>query len=189
MPVIALAAVADAWIAQDKLDQNKGTDTSLRVKPGGNRVRRSLVRFDLSTLPAGSCVQAAALRLTLTGVQNVSRTYAVHPLTVAWTQGTGATNSGVTWRRRDGVAAWTTAGGDFATAPSATTATGTTNGAVVTWDVTAAVRDMAAGRVVNNGWLIKDANEASGGEFVFASREHGTASKRPQLVVTMGPCP
>ena len=188
LAVFALGAVADAWIVQDKLDQNRGTDTSLRVKPVSGRLRRTLVRFDLATLPAGSCVQDATLRLTLTGAQNAARTYAVHAVSGTWTQGTGSTNSGVTWRRRNGVTAWATLGGDFA-APSATATTGTTNGAVRSWNVTVDVRNMAAGLATNNGWLIKDTSEGSGGEFVFASREHGTASKRPQLVVTMGPCP
>jgi hypothetical protein len=55
--------------------------------------------------------------------------------------------------------------------------------------VTADVAAFVAGTAPNNGWLVKDANEGTGTEFVFASRENGTIAKRPRLTVTVAACP
>jgi hypothetical protein len=188
-PPAILSAVKDSWIQQDNATQNKGTDTGLRVKSASGKLRRSLVQFDLSSIAPSSCIESAALKLTLTQVQNTARTHAVHRLTANWTEGTGVSNSGVTWNSRNGLNPWTAAGGDFAPTATASTATGTVNGATLQWDVTSDVSAFLAGTASNNGWLVKDANEGTGAEFVFASRENGTPTKRPQLVVTSTACP
>jgi hypothetical protein len=62
---------------------------------------------------------------------------------------------------------------------------GAVENAIVTSDISA----FLAGTASNNGWVVKDANESSGAEFVFASRENGTPAKHPQLVVTFTACP
>ena len=185
-PPTLFSAVQDAWIDQSNVTQNKGTDTTLRVQPIAGKLRRTLVQFDLSAVPAGSCVSAATMRLTLTSVQSVSRTYAAHRVTQSWTEGNG--HSGVTWKSRDGTQAWTTPGGDFSGTATATTSTGTTNGVALQWDVTADVNAFLAGTAPNYGWLLKDNTEGSGGEFRFASRESGATSQRPRLAITYGPC-
>jgi hypothetical protein len=187
-PPAQFSAVQDAWIDQANATQNKGTDTTLHVQPVAGKLRRTLVRFDFSSVSPSSCVSSAVLRLTLTAVQSTSRTYAVHRLSQSWTEGNGTANSGVSWSRRDGVTAWTSPGGDFNALATAQRATGTTNGVTLEWNVTADVAAFVAGTAANDGWLVKDANEGSGGEFRFASRENGTIAKRPQVVITFGPC-
>ncbi len=188
---IELGASRDAWIDQANVNQNRGADSTFRVRPAGGsgQARRALVAFDLASIPAGACIGSARLRLRLTNVQPTSRSYGVHRLTQAWAEGTGGAGSGATWRTRDGAAPWEVAGGAFVTTPSASTATGTTNGATLEWNVTADVAAFAGGTAPNHGWLIKDASDASGGEFRFASRQHGTAAARPKLVVVLGDCP
>jgi hypothetical protein len=188
--VLQLSAVRDTWIVSDRPDQNNGTDNVLRIRGASTVTRRALVQFDLSgvVVAASQCVTAATLKLTLTQAQTTSRTFGVYPLSAGWTEGTGRTGSGATWRRRDGVTLWTRAGGDFTGAATATTGTGTVNGAVLQWNVTADVKAFVSG-ALNAGWIIKDLAETSGGEFVFASRQNNTATRRPQLAVTVGPCP
>jgi glucose/sorbosone dehydrogenase len=188
LPTTTLGAVQDAWIQQSNVLQNKGTDTTLRVKGTAGQLRRTLVQFDLSSL-SSSCIASAVLELTLTKVQNSPRTYAVHRLTTSWVQGTGTSTSGVSWSRRDGVTAWALPGGDFVASATAAAATGTTNGATLHWDVTADVAAFLNRTVPNNGWLLRDANESNGGEFIFGSRENGTVATRPRLTVTITPCP
>lgn len=187
---IELTAVRDTWIDQANLNQNRGDESALRVRPAGSggKARRTLVTFDLASIPAGSCVSSAHLRLRLTGVQSASRSYGVYRLTEAWTEGSGSSNSGATWRTRDGAAAWTAAGGSFVSTPSASTGIGTVKGATIEWNVTADVAAFVRGSAQNQGWLIKDESDASAGEFRFASREHGTAAARPRLVVVLGLC-
>jgi hypothetical protein len=182
------SAVQDAWIDQANATQNKGTDATLHVQPVGGKLRRTLVKFDFSAVSSSACVTSAVLRLTLTAVQNTSRTYAVHRLSQSWTEGNGSASSGVSWSRRDGVTAWTNAGGDFNPVATAQRATGTTNGVTLEWNVTADVAAFVGGTAANDGWLVKDANEGSGGEFRFASRENGTLTKRPQVVIAYGLC-
>ena len=55
--------------------------------------------------------------------------------------------------------------------------------------MTADVRAFVGG-TTNNGWFVKDTAESANAEFVFGSSENGTASKRPQLQLTVvpGPC-
>ena len=182
-------AAQDAWIDQGKLTQNKGADGSLRVKAQAGSLRRSLVQFNLSGIPATGCVQTATLKMTLTSVGRSARSYAVHRLSSAWVEGTSASSSGVTWQRRTATVPWSLPGGDFATNATATASTATTAGSVVQWDVTADVRAFVGG-TTNNGWIVKDTAESANAEFVFGSRENGTVSKRPQLQVTVvpGPC-
>ena len=145
--------------------------------------------FDLSTLPTSACVGSAKLMLKLTGTQYVPRTFAVHRIVQSWSEGTGGTNTGVTWNRRDGITTWTKAGGDFAGTPTASVGTGTINGATLQWNVTADVAAFRSGTAPNYGWLIKDASEGFGSEFRFASRESITVAIRPQLKVSFVPCP
>jgi hypothetical protein len=187
---IELTAVRDTWIDQANVNQNKGDESALRVRPAGSggKARRTLVAFDLASIPAGSCVSSARLRLRLTGVQSASRSYGVHRLTEAWTEGRGRSNSGATWRTRDGAAAWTAAGGSFVSTPTASTGVGRIKGATIEWNVTADVATFLSGSAQNQGWLIKDGSDANAGEFRFASREHGTAAARPRLVVVLGAC-
>jgi hypothetical protein len=187
--VLQLSAVRDTWITSDRPDQNKGTDSGLRVRGSSTITRRTLVQFDLSkvVVPAGYCVNAATLKLTLTQAQTTSRTFSVYPMSAGWTEGTGSTSSGATWRRRDGATFWSRAGGDFTGVATASTATGTTSGRALQWNVLADVKAFMAG-TSNAGWIVKDLAESGGGEFIFASRQSSTATRRPQLVVTIGPC-
>ena len=108
--VFRFEAAQDAWIDQGKPTQNKGTDTSLRVKAQGGSLRRSLVQFDLSGIPASGCIQTAMLKMTLTSVGRSSRSYGVYRVSTTstpWVEGTSSSSSGVTWQRRTGSAAWT----------------------------------------------------------------------------------
>ena len=187
--VLQLSAARDTWIASDKPDQNKGTDNGLRVRGSSSFARRALVQFDLSSVvvPDGRCINAATLKLTLTQAQFTSRTFAVYPLSASWAEGNGGASGGATWRRRDGALLWTRSGGDFTGTATATTATGTTRGAVLQWNVMADVKASLAG-TLSAGWLVKDMAETNGGEFIFGSRQNGAVANRPQLVITIGPC-
>ena len=184
-----LGAVKDAWTDEANPTHNRGNDTSLTVYPVSNKRHRSLIEFDLSQLPAGACVNSAALLLSLTSVGSASETYGVHRLTHSWTEGNGLDNSGVTWALRDGVTAWASAGGDAVATATAQTATGIVAGVTLQWNVTADVTAFLAGTATNYGWLLKDENEGTGTQFRFASRETATVSSQPHLRVTFGACP
>src|SRR5262249_50434532 len=147
-------------------------------------VRRALLQFTVSSIPACATVTAADLQLKLTNVAKSARTHTVHRLTRSWTEAV------VSWKSAQSATAWTTPGADFTATATAASATGTSSGVTLHWNVTADVAAFVGGSAANNGWLVKDANEGSGGfEFQYASSENGTVALRPNLVVTYTSCP
>jgi len=184
-----LVDVSDTWTDEANPTQNRGNDTTVSVYPVTNKRHRSLLQFDLSQIPAGACVGSATLQLTLVSVGTSSRTYGVYRVTQSWTEGNGLNNSGATWATRNGVTPWTAPGGDAVTTATAVAATGITAGATLQWDVTADVAAFIADAVPNEGWLLKDANEGTGTQFRFASREGSPSPSVPHLELAFTTCP
>jgi hypothetical protein len=81
--------VADAYIWSANPNYNSGSSSSLYTGWVYNGEKRSLIRFDLSVIPAGSAIDAADLHIYVgtTNNQNVR----VHRITSPWTE------YGVTW--------------------------------------------------------------------------------------------
>jgi hypothetical protein len=102
---------------------------------GTDYLRRALLAFDFSAIPAGSVVVSAELRLTVSRkplTDSGLRTFTLHRVTSDWGEGTsdasGEEGSGIaaasgdaTWinRLHSPAQGWTTAGGDFAATASA----------------------------------------------------------------------
>ena len=119
-----LPVVADAFINSGSPGNSAGGNpwfdagTDGQINPG---VRRSLLRFDLSSLPSGSTITSAVVQLTVTHVPGfgpVDSTFELRRLTAAWGEGTNSDNNGLpaltgdaTWTARIlGTANWTVAG-------------------------------------------------------------------------------
>src|SRR5438093_13022004 len=96
-----MVSTESAWIDASVPLQNKGTDSTVRVRASGP-VRRSTVQFDLSNIPGCAPIISADLQLVLTAKSSVSRIYNAHRLTESWIEGTSSAN-GVSWNLRDGV--------------------------------------------------------------------------------------
>ena len=62
--------------------------------------RRSLLRFDLSSIPGGAAVTSATLRLFVT-VEHSAVTVNLHRATRGWVEGTGDSSSGADWDHAD----------------------------------------------------------------------------------------
>jgi hypothetical protein len=166
-------SVADSYVREDKDASNYGTLTDMDVisKKTGSKGKnaRSLVQFDVSSIPAGSTITSATLTLCATAVPATIRTYEVYQVTAGWTE------TGVTWANQPSTAATATA-----------TATTPTVPGCMTWVVTANVQAWVAGTTANNGWLIKDQSENSTQQekSQFRTRESGVAAERPLLDVS-----
>ena len=178
-----LTANADTYAHEDSSGTNFGTATTLQVRSGVRRVflltvpdnKRSFVRFDLSScsIPSSARVVTAQLNLFLSTAPASSRTYQAHRVTQAWTE------TNLDWDNQPTVAASATA----------SAATGTAGNVTIAWDVRADIQTFVAGTATDNGWRLKDLTEGAdpAREGRFNSREHGTASQRPGLVVTYYP--
>ncbi|MBI2913817.1 MAG: DNRLRE domain-containing protein, partial [Chloroflexi bacterium] len=162
-------ASGDSYVKEDGATSNFGTDVEFWVKPDPTKVKRSLVAFDLSSIPAGSTVQSATLTLCISTVK-AGRVHELRVVTSSWVETT------VTWN-------------------SQPTVSGTVTGTIVVpaaqgcvdWTVTADVQAWVDG-AANYGWRINDQNETTNsGDTKYRSRENGTVAQRPKLEVTYTP--
>ena len=169
---VSLAPTADTYINEGSPATNYGADVTLWTDPwqAGN-AKRSLISFDLSSIPVGATVTAADLYLLEANTQGTARTIAAHRITQTWAEGTA------TWA--NSAAAYDATPTDAISVDWA--------GSVPTWDawnVLADVQDIVNGIDTNNGWLFKDTAEGTPQYYwQFHSRE-AAVNNRPYLSVT-----
>jgi len=172
-------------------------------QPAGQALRRALVHFNLSSLPAGATVTNAALKLTPDGTSNGQRTLVLHRVLQDWGQGTSnssggrgapATTNDATWIYRIFNAAnpsaslgWNTAGGSFSSTNSASALTPTTTAGFTFASNSTLVGDLnfwLANPTSNFGWeILGDENTNKTAKIIY-SREFSTAASRPTLTIT-----
>jgi hypothetical protein len=148
------------------------------------QVRRALMRFDVSSVPANA--QIISVKLTLTtlkaaGNQTTPHNFTLHKVLSNWGEGTSsglgsgspATINDATWQKTFyPTTNWTTNGGDFVSTPSATTV-GILNEFTV-WTSSQMLSDVNAwisNPSSNFGWLIKGQESTLGSAKAFSSRE------------------
>ena len=169
---VSFVSVADAFVKKDQPNENKGTNAFMAVDGNATKIRRSFVKFDLPSIPAGSTVNSATF--TLCFLQKTSQTAArgriheLHRTTSTWTE------TGVTWNNQPTVAASVT---NTIAVPSTSQC--------VYFSVTADVQAWVNG-TGNNGWRLNDQDETAKGRFGtdYVTREQADASQRPKLDVT-----
>jgi hypothetical protein len=202
--VVTVAAQADNTLFSESGTISNGAgDYIFTGNTASGFQRRALVRFDLtSAIPAGSTINSAQLVLfmsmTIVGTEDVE----LHRVQASWGEGTSnasgqegggasATTNDATWTDRFfSSTQWTTPGGDFAAAVSATIPV-TSNGSY-TWPsnalMIADVQGWLASPATNNGWLVKAADEVSVPTAKrFSSRTNPSATQRPKLIVDFTP--
>jgi len=169
---------------------------------GGNTIRRGVIAFDVSSIPAGVTIQSASLSLNLLHSVSGDATISMHRLLASWGEGVSSSDGGqgapsetddATWIHRFyPEILWTNPGGDYAATATASQIVGSAQGAYV-WsspgmiaDVSAWVNDSAS----NFGWIIIGNEAAPQTAKQFASRNNKTEAIRPTLTITYStPCP
>ncbi len=174
-----------------------------RTNESANFIRRSVIHFDLSAIPAGSTINSVSLSMRLNragaaGNANV----ALHRATANWGEGasndTGTTGQGTTAATNDATwlhrfyntQFWTTAGGDFAAAASATTSVSTSVGTRFTWSSAAMAADVQSWITTpanNFGWVVRGDETRAQTSKRFDSRNVTTVANRPILSVVYTP--
>ncbi|MCL6105817.1 MAG: DNRLRE domain-containing protein [Actinobacteria bacterium] len=175
-------------------DWNWGADQYLRVgdlAADPNIVTmRSVLRFDLSGIPADANILSATLSLYQMAEGDASTQILVaYALSRNWVPGTltgSQPANGATWNTWDGASPWGAPGGDYATF-AGWTAAGNTTSAWVNWGLsTALVKSWVSNPGGNYGLLIKNLFENSSGNELkkyYSSEYTGNPSLRPKLSV------
>lgn len=162
----------------------------------GFEIRRALLAFDLSAIPAGSGILGATLTLHMSKTNAGPAPVSLHRLSADWGEGTSvasgnegaggiATLGDASWTHRFLLSdLWTVNGGDFSPAASATQSVGligsySWSGAGLIADVQSWVDAPAS----NFGWIVVgDESDASTAKR-FDSRENPILANRPVLSV------
>lgn len=172
---ITLEPVADAAIDSGNPSTNFGQADQIQVANIATLAlitRVSLLRFDLSVLPAGAIINRAELRLRQTSANGINWTLNLNRLTTAWTEDT------VTWNTRPFSTSFYT--GLPVPDPGA-------NDPNVVWDVTELVRTWAYGVQLNFGLeLVGSSSPNQSFLRAFSSREGDTP---PELFIDYTPPP
>ena len=168
-----LAASKDNTIYQESENSNgAGISIFSGATDIGNNgaVRRALLAFDLSPIPAGSTVATAAVTLKMDQTASAAYSFSLHKLLADWGEGTAnagspggqgapASATDATWLKPffGQAAAWIVSGGDFSPTKSGTTSVGVLAGNFV-WAAPQMAYDIngwLSAPTGNNGWLLK----------------------------------
>lgn len=187
-----LSPIKDTRIINTVPTNNYGAHTEIGFGENdqvADQYQRTLIQFDLSSIPANAPIAACEFSFVLTLDRcSVNRTYGIYRMKRAWTEGTGAgtaSGNGATWNTYNGTNAWQTAGAfgadDCEQTPLATFAidANTAVPTCITVDL-AAVASTVADLDLGFGWMIKPTSEAND-LWLIGSKEQADVRMRPYL--------
>jgi probable HAF family extracellular repeat protein len=179
-----LTAVADTYISNASKESTKNFGGATGLISDGNPDKSTLVRWDLSSVPAGSVVHSATISVNVSGTSG--DTYEFYEVLQNWVE------SQATWTKATSTTNWSAAG--VQGAAHGTTVLGTISAP------TAGVRMVALGadglaavqRWINTpasnfGMILQDYANSTNDDLVISSRETGASANRPRLVLTYDP--
>lgn len=179
---MTLPAIQDTWISEANMGSNYGDTESFTVSNPAANSKRGLVKFDLSSIPVGTVLTSATLRLfTGSFSPKVNSILTVNKAYDPWTQ------DGATWEKRDGTNDWSAGPGIYwgsgAGDPISTSALSSsvdmTNGVWVDWNVLPLAQQWVDNPALNYGAGVQIDTSS---EVIFSSRE--STVKQPQLLIT-----
>jgi hypothetical protein len=169
--VATFTSALDTYVREDSSTSSDGGHNDMHVDGETGKVNRAFVQFDISGLPSSATIVSATLTLCYKSDPApgaAGHTHELRRVTAAW-------DENVTWD----------------TAPAVSVVSGTitvpATAQCETIDVTNDVELwMASGN--NFGWRISDAAApTSASEAKYTTRDDGTASEWPKLIVTYNP--
>jgi hypothetical protein len=178
--------VTDVEMLNTLADTNRD-GAALAVGNSGTQTQRTLLKFDLSSISAGSTIDTATLTLTYAvDASSNARTLSVYRVKRAWVE------TEATWNSWKTGSAWSTAGcanttsdreaADIGTATQPASPTLNT-----TLDITltaAKIQEMITGGAFTNNGLLLQVDSESSDRITYYDTEEATAGYRPKLVVT-----
>jgi uncharacterized repeat protein (TIGR01451 family) len=169
-----------------------------------NGIRRGAIKFDLSSLPAGSIITSATLTLQMTKSRNGPQDIALHRALMNWGEGTSnaalagrggegigiqATTGDVTWFYTFfSTQKWNTPGGDFVATGSATTSVSAVGSYQWTGaGLTADLQQWLDNPATNFGWILTGNEAGADTSKEFATQASNSVTARPVLTVNFTP--
>jgi hypothetical protein len=178
--VNSYTGATDTKIRSDAATTNYGTNTVLEID--GSPDYAALLRFDLSSIPAGKTITAVTLTVNVTDLS--AQVYEIYALRRAWSESSATFNvasSGVNWG---------TAGASNTTSDRETTVLGTISSSttgVKTFAFNSAgiakVQSWVNTPAGNHGFIVQDYTSNTDG-IDLSSKENTTAANRPKLTIT-----
>ena len=151
---------------------NKGSEIDIYAGADAvNRLLRSYLQFDLSTISSTAAITSAELGLYYanTGIE-LNASIGAYRVDTGWEEGV------ITWLAQPNSASTPV---DVNAVPAVVT------GDFVEWDITDLVQGWIDGSVANYGVLLRDTDEATAETFkAFWSSDWGNPAERPRLVIT-----
>jgi len=188
MPTLTLqpsdATSKDIYIISDLATTNTDGNGNVGIGERNNAVgsiRRTLIQFDLSTLPADAIISSAILSLYLSSnLADNTRTFGVHRLKRAWVP------AQATWNIYSTGNNWSTAGGFHAddceqTNIGSTSIVASPSVGFIDFSLTPTTK---TGLDLGNGFLILAQTTELNDYHEFLSSDDATAGNRPKLVIT-----
>lgn len=186
---VTLMGVQDSYIDKTYHDVNYGTEGHMRISaaPQGTSGQRPILKFDLSSIPAGSTVTAATLYLWTwaSGSNTVPQNVSIYALKRPWEV------MQATWDQTATGEPWATGGADMINVDRGDLAYDTkivNNPSFYNyqWNVTALAAEWALDPATNHGMILL--STSTGNALMrFCSSEFVQADYRPRLVVTYRP--
>ena len=113
------SVTTDTTLAQQMSAENNGAGEDMGLEEANNFRTRALLRFELSSVPPGTVVVDARLKLVHVNYNDeMVGQVVVRLVTESWVEGAGdgmVVQPGVTWATRDGTTTWMTPGGTTST--------------------------------------------------------------------------
>ena len=181
---VTLNPITDTYIQGNSGDENNATSVDLPIGELNNAtgaIRRILIKFDLSKIPAGSTIVSATLSLyNKKDYADTAGVFKVYRVKQVWVE------NQATWNIWKTGSKWATAGAFGATDTEQTdigsrdmTASESVN-TYKDWTLTAsAIQEMVDGTFTNNGFLLKADTELNDG-YTFGS---ASDTNKPKLVI------
>jgi hypothetical protein len=209
---VVLNPIKDNTIYSEFSNRSNGAGANFFVGQTGahasGAVRRGLLHFNFSSIPAGSVITSASLSITCNNVPPAGsaalNTVELHRSLASWGEGTSngsgsgaiATVGDATWgcRFANGAngctQAWATTGGDFSTIVSSTIAV--TNAGIYTFVSSAAliadIQKWVDTPAVNFGWILIGNENTDYSARGFSSKESSATATKLTITYSAAPC-
>ena len=170
------ASGEDAEIFDQAPNNNYGGAVGIWVSSASNDTTRSLLRFNLGTIPSAARILQASLSLLRQSGSGADQPVSVHRIKNLWSE------DSVSWNNREAGTNWDTAGGDYDNIAVATTPVGPANQRY-DWNITPLVQGWVDGRYPNYGVALVAAIADMPGERFYTS-DDADPTRHPKLTIT-----